>query len=191
MKAIQTITRALFRHPAPGTNTVQDIALLAMRLILAYVFFNAAMEKWSDMDATISWFGNSLHMPFPALNAYLSATTELVGSILLLFGLGSRAISIPLLFVLFIAIVTVHSAHGWLAIGDSMHDPEIAKRLSKAREILREHGNYEWLTEKGSFVILQNGVEFVVMYMTMLLMILGTGPGRLSLDRLIQLKIKN
>jgi uncharacterized membrane protein YphA (DoxX/SURF4 family) len=83
------------------------------------------------------------------------------------------------------ALVTVHLGHGWLAIGDSLHDQEIISRISKAKEILKTNGNYSWLTEKGSLVILQNGVEFVAIYMTMLLAILGTGPGRFSLDRLI------
>ncbi len=188
MKIIQKITNYILGDLAPDTNMAQDIALLGMRLILAYVFYNTAMEKWSDMDSTISWFGNKewgLGMPFPALNAYMAATTELVGSILLLVGLGARHISIPLIFVMIIALVTVHMGHGWLAIGNSMHDPAIAERLSKAKEILKANGDYSWLTAKGSFVILQNGVEFVVMYMVMLLTIVGTGPGRLSLDRLV------
>ncbi|HHB78808.1 MAG TPA: DoxX family protein [Saprospiraceae bacterium] len=182
------MTHFLFGNLAPDTNIVQDIALLGMRLILAYVFYHTAMEKWSDMDATINWFGNKewgLGMPFPALNAYMAATTELVGAILLVIGLGSRTISLPLIFVMIIALVTVHMGNGWLAIGDSMHDPEIADRLSKAKDILKAHGDYAWLTAKGGFVILQNGVEFVIMYMVMLLAIVGTGPGRFSLDRLL------
>jgi len=193
MKIIKKITKLLFGNLAPDTNAAQDIALLGMRLILAYVFFNTSMEKWSDMDATINWFGNKewgLGMPFPALNAYMAATTELVGSILLVVGLGSRSISVPLIFVMIIALVTVHMGNGWLAVGSSMHDPAIAERLSKAKEILKANGDYSWLTAKGSFVILQNGVEFVIMYMVMLLAIVGTGPGRLSLDRLIHSKLR-
>jgi len=193
MEIIKKITKFLFGNLAPDTNTAQDIALLGMRLILAYVFYNTAMEKWSDMDATISWFGNKewgLGMPFPTLNAYMAATTELVGAILLVVGLGARHISIPLIFVMIIALVTVHMGHGWLAIGNSMHDPEIAERLSKAKEILKANGDYSWLTARGSLVILQNGVEFVVMYMVMLLAIAGTGPGRLSLDRLVHSRRK-
>ena len=191
MEILKKITNFFVGNLAPKTNIGQDVALLGMRLILAYVFYQTAMEKWSDMDATISWFGNKewgLGMPFPALNAYLAATVELLGAILLVVGLGARHISVPLIFVMIVALVTVHMGHGWLAIGNSLHDPEIAERLSKAKEILKENGDYSWLTAKGSFVILQNGVEFVVMYMVMLLMIASTGPGRLSLDRLIHSK---
>jgi putative oxidoreductase len=53
-------------------------------------------------------------------------------------------------------------------------------RLGTAREILQEHGNYTWLTEKGSFVILNNGIEFGVTYLAMLLALLFTGGGRFT-----------
>ena len=53
-------------------------------------------------------------------------------------------------------------------------------RLGAAREILQEHGNYSWLTEKGSYVILNNGIEFGVTYLVMLLGLLFTGGGRFT-----------
>ena len=59
-----------------------------------------------------------------------------------------------------------------------------------AREILQENGNYSWLTEKGSFVVLQNGAEFVVTYIVMLLTLISFGPGRISLDFLLEKKMK-
>ncbi len=54
----------------------------------------------------------------------------------------------------------------------------MAVRLGAARELLQEHGNYSWLTEKGSFVILNNGIEFAVTYLIMLFSLLFTGGGR-------------
>ena len=51
-------------------------------------------------------------------------------------------------------------------------------RVGAARELLQEHGNYSWLTAKGSFVILQNGIEFAVTYLIMLVSLLFTGGGR-------------
>jgi uncharacterized membrane protein YphA (DoxX/SURF4 family) len=48
---------------------------------------------------------------------------------------------------------------------------------------LCEHSNFSWLTEKGSFVVLNNGIEFAVTYLIMLLSLLFTGGGRwVSLD---------
>ena len=46
------------------------------------------------------------------------------------------------------------------------------------RSILQEHGNYEWLTAKGNFVILNNGIEFGVTYFIMLLSLFFTGAGK-------------
>ena len=55
--------------------------------------------------------------------------------------------------------------------------------MERAKDILREHGNYDWLTEKGSFVILNNGIEFATTYFIMLMVLFFWGGGRyLSLD---------
>lgn len=162
-----------------------DIPLLALRLILAYAFLGPAMMKWGDMESTIQWFGNEeygLGLPFPTLMAYMAATTEIIGVYLLIFGLGVRWISIPLIITMLVAIFTVHIDNGWLAIADSANNPEVAERLSAAKSILKSNGNYSWLTEKGNFVILNNGVEFPVIYISMLLILLIKGAGRISLD---------
>ena len=76
-----------------------------------------------------------------------------------------------------VAIFAVHWDNGWFAIAQSA-DVGVAERLSAARDILQEHGNYSWLTGKGSFVILQNGIEFAVTYLVMLFALLFTGGGR-------------
>ena len=184
----------MYRKAADWLSKLEDLPLLLMRLLLAYAFFGPAMEKWSNMEATIAWFGNpdwGLGLPFPELNAYMSATTEIVGVVLLVLGLGSRLISIPLIFVMAMAYFTVHIDNGWLAIASSSADPGVAERLDMARSILKEHGNYGWLTEKGSFVILQNGAEFVVTYTVMLLSLISFGSGRISLDYLISRKVRS
>ena len=60
---------------------------------------------------------------------------------------------------------------------------EAAERLSRARSILKENGNYEWLTEQGSFVVLNNGIEFAATYFIMLLALFFIGGGRyVSID---------
>lgn len=90
----------------------QSFSLLLARLVVAYGFYNPAMQKWSDMDSVATWFG-SIGIPFPALNAYLAASTELLGVILLTLGLFTRFISIPLMIVMAVAIATVHLPHGF------------------------------------------------------------------------------
>jgi putative oxidoreductase len=91
----------------------QDFSLLLLRLILAYGFYSPAINKWSDIDAVATWFGESLAIPFPLLNAYLAASTELAGVVLLVLGLGVRLIALPLMVVMVVAITTVHLANGF------------------------------------------------------------------------------
>lgn len=100
----------------------KDIPLLFMRLVLAYGFWGPAMMKWNNMDGIIDWF-SGMGMPFPTINAYLSATTEVSGSVLLLLGLGTRLISIPLMVVMLVAIFTVHISHGFEAGANGFEIP--------------------------------------------------------------------
>ena len=76
-----------------------------------------------------------------------------------------------------VAITAVHWDNGWAAIADSQVE-EVGVRLARAREILQDNGNYEWLTAKGGFVILNNGIEFAVTYLILLFALLFTGGGR-------------
>ena len=56
--------------------------------------------------------------------------------------------------------------------------PRSAQRLARAKEILKENGNYSWLTGRGSLVILNGGIEFAATYFIMLLALLVSGGGR-------------
>ena len=95
----------------------QSLSLLLARFAVAYGFYDPAMQKWSDIGAIATWF-DSMGIPLPTLNAYMAASTELLGVILLTLGLFTRLISIPLMVVMVVAIMTVHLAHGFSA-GDN------------------------------------------------------------------------
>jgi putative oxidoreductase len=159
------------------TKVLDFLAPLALRLYLAPVFWMAANNKWNPFDSesslngTIQWFDGSLGLPYPELMAYLAWGTEYFGAILLVLGLAVRWISIPLMTTMIVAAVTVHWGNGWLAIA------EPSAQLDMARSILQEHGNYEWLTQNGSFVILNNGIEFATTYFVMLLTLFFIGAG--------------
>lgn len=166
----------------PRLKYLDGLAPLALRLYLVPIFWMAGTQKIAGMENTIEWFGNpdwGLGLPFPSLLAHLAAYTEAVGALLLLLGLATRWISIPLMFTMLVAIFAVHWGNGWAAIADSSAQ-DVAVRLGAAGDILREHGNYEWLTEKGNFVILNNGIEFGVTYLLMLFALLFTGGGRFT-----------
>lgn len=170
------------------TRAVDFLAPLALRLYLAPIFWMAGTNKLASMEGTIAWFGNpewGLGLPFPTLMAWLAALTETFGAVFLLFGFAVRYISIPLMFTMVVAAVTVHWQNGWLAIAEgagSLFANErtvgAIERLDKAKEILREYGHYDWLTEHGSFVVLNNGIEFAATYFIMLLTLFFIGAGR-------------
>jgi len=98
-------------------NGLNDLALLFLRLILAYGFYMPAVNKWKNMEGIAQWF-ESMNYPLPLLNAYLAGTAEAAGVILLFLGLGTRVISIPLIFTMIVAIFTVHIGNGFAA-GDN------------------------------------------------------------------------
>ena len=164
----------------PRLRHLDGLAPLALRLYLVPVFWMAGTHKIAGMEQTVEWFGNpdwGLGLPFPYLLAHLAAYTEAIGALLLLLGLATRWISIPLMATMLVAIFAVHWDQGWAAIADSSAQ-EVAVRLGAAKDILREHGNYTWMTETGNFVVLNNGIEFAVTYLVMLLSLLFTGGGR-------------
>lgn len=90
----------------------KSLSLLLARLVVAYGFYEPAKMKWIDIGSVAEWFG-SMGIPFPTLNAYMAASTEAVGVILLTLGLLTRFISLPLIVVMIVAIVTVHLPHGF------------------------------------------------------------------------------
>jgi len=158
---------------------------LALRLYLFFPFWVAGTQKLGAMDTTVTWFANDewgLGLPFAGILAPLAAGTEAVGALCLLLGLATRWVSVPLIVTMLVAIFAVHWPNGWAMVADSSL-PDIAQRLAAARDILAEYGNYEWLTARGDFVILNNGIEYAVTYLLMLLVLLCTGGGRyVSLD---------
>ncbi len=101
---------------------LQNWALLLLRFVLAYGFFGPAIMKWENMQAIGDWF-KSLGYPFPYFNAYMAGTIEFLGVILLILGLGTRVITSLLIFVMLIAITTVHLRNGFEAGSNGFEIP--------------------------------------------------------------------
>jgi putative oxidoreductase len=95
-----------------SAKKLESLSLLAMRFVLAYGFYKPAMMKWQDINGIGSWF-ESMGYPFPLLNAYLAGITETLGIVLLLLGLATRLISLPLIIIMVVAILTVHGNNGF------------------------------------------------------------------------------
>lgn len=91
----------------------QDLSLLALRLILAYGFYEPALHKIQDFSKTVNFFTHQLNLPYPLANAILVTGFEAIGVIALLLGFGVRFISIPLMVIMVVAINSVHWSHGF------------------------------------------------------------------------------
>lgn len=169
------------------TRSIDFVGPLALRLYLAPIFWMAGTNKLNHFDSTVEWFGNAewgLGLPFPLILTALVVATELGGSISLLVGFAVRWISIPLMITMAVAALTVHWENGWLAIADNTgvfateRTAQAAERLERGNSILQTHGNFDWLTEAGEFVVLNNGIEFATTYFIMLLILFFIGAGR-------------
>ncbi|WP_430809403.1 MULTISPECIES: HvfX family Cu-binding RiPP maturation protein [unclassified Carboxylicivirga] len=100
----------------------EDWALLAMRLTLAYGFYDPAIRKFGNIPATAEWFA-SLHYPLPTVSVLLAGAVEFAGFFLLMLGFFTRYISIPLMFIMLLAIFTVHLGNGFSAADGGFEVP--------------------------------------------------------------------
>lgn len=186
LSSLRRLDACLIRCAQP-LRQFDGLPALALRLYLVPVFWMAGSQKFLHFQDTADWFGNSdygLGLPFPVLMAALATAAELGGAVLLALGLAMRWISIPLLVTMLVAIFAVHIENGWQAIADPsgpFANAQVlasAEKLERIREILQQHGNYDWLTASGPVVILNNGVEFAATYAVMLLALMVLGGGR-------------
>lgn len=176
---MQTLADKYYSFTGAVCNTVKHLdglPPLLFRVLLFFPFWEAGTRKFANFENTSNWFG-SMDFPLPDLMTFLAASTETVGAVLLLTGFAVRWAVIPLMITMLVAIFAVHWDNGWFAIAQSS-DPEVQSRVQAARELLAEHGKIDWLTAKGNFVILQNGIEFAATYFIMLLSLFFTGAGR-------------
>lgn len=203
------------------TKGVDWLVPLLMRFILAPVMIIAGYNKlnlgnldvalWQRVLADeniVAWFGNSewgLGLPMPDLLAFLAGWTEFAGGWLLLIGLATRLIAVPLAFTMLVAAVTVHWDNGWFAIAPTnpatsaaaaldwlgipgaaeslQNSIEAGERLERIRGLVAEHGFPDYLYANGPIAILNNGIEFAATYFVMLLSLIVYGGGRfVSLD---------
>lgn len=200
---------AFLRSIKQSLSVLDGIPLLLLRIYLAPILIFAGYGKLqlgsesaiglqkllADPDV-VSWFGNSdwgLGLPAPEFLAFMAGWTELLGGWLLLFGLLTRFISLPLMVTMIVAATTAHWDNGWHALPEGKLTvpwewrvdliDEASERKSAATALLKRHGNYDWLTEAGSITVLKNGIEFAATYFIMLMVLFFYGGGRIfSLD---------
>jgi putative oxidoreductase len=87
-----------------AANLLQSPLLLVIRLYWGWQFFQTGLGKLSSIPKVIGYF-TDLGVPAPAFNAHFIALLEVGGGILLLLGLGSRLIAVPLAIDMIVAYV--------------------------------------------------------------------------------------
>jgi putative oxidoreductase len=127
------------------------VGLLGIRLLLAYEFGMAGLEKLRGDN----WFADIQgDFPFPFsvvpvdLSWFLATWTELIGAAALVAGLGTRFWALSLLILDIVAWASVHGANG--------------------------------------YNVCDNGYKLPLLYALMLIPLLLSGPGRLSIDHWIR-----
>jgi putative oxidoreductase len=87
------------------SSRLQSPFLLAVRLYWGWQFMQTGWGKLSDINKVVGFF-TDLGIPAPALNAYFVSALEFGGGLLLILGLGSRLIALPLVIDMIVAYIT-------------------------------------------------------------------------------------
>src|SRR6202521_4463432 len=101
MQAAEKYDRLLVRRG----SSLQSPFLLAVRLYWGWQFMETGWGKLTDIGKVIGFF-TELGIPAPALNAYFISALEFGGGVLLILGLGSRLVALPLAIDMLIAYIT-------------------------------------------------------------------------------------
>ena len=128
-------------------NYFQSLSLLFARLVLAYGFYEPALTKWRNFETTAEWFG-SLGIPFAPFMTLLTASVEIIGVLLLVLGLFTRIITVPLMIVMVIAVLTVHLSNGFSVANNGF---EVPLYYFLFLSILASHGAGEFSLDRVIF----------------------------------------
>lgn len=139
-------------------------APLGLRLVLAWEFYESGREKLHGQN----WFADvmaAFPFPFDRVPADLSWTLatwfELIGGIALLIGLGTRFFAAALFVLTVVAIAAVHWPQDWMGLSQLAQGYAITDQGA---------GNY----------------KLPLLFLVMLWPLILRGPGRLSVDALIE-----
>ena len=144
---------------------LRSAVLLLFRLSIGWKMYLSGYRHLHHVENMVNQF-REWGIPFPKLNVYVSGTTELVGGALLMLGLATRLVSVPLVFNFIVAIVTAGKTNVQQALlgGDLLQPNYDAGRL----------GGLEAITDDTAFPFLLTS-----------LVTLTFGAGKVSIDYLI------
>jgi putative oxidoreductase len=139
-------------------------ALLALRLVVGYGFLSHGLAKLSRGPEVFAGILQNLHVPMPVVGAWLTIGTEILGGLAVFLGVVVRWASIPMVFALAVAALTVHLQYGFSSI-----------RLLA-------------VSASGGVTFGPVGFELNLLYIAALLVLALEGPGRLAIDSVLHRK---
>ncbi|MBP1916579.1 putative membrane protein YphA (DoxX/SURF4 family) [Lederbergia galactosidilyticus] len=93
----------------------QEIGKVILRVVFGLTFFIHGLSKFQDgISNTVGYFDS---LGIPGFLAYVVATIELIGGIALIFGIGTRIISLLFALIMIGAIFTAKLSLGFLGNG--------------------------------------------------------------------------
>lgn len=161
MRAWDVLTAALNRAG-------EWIAPLALRILLGWEYYESGREKFRGEN----WFGqvkDDFPWPFSVIPAdlswFLATWSELVGAICLVIGLFTRFWALSLMILTVVAIAAVHWPQDYDGLAGLLRGYAITDQ---------GFGNY----------------KLPLIFLVMLLVLVLRGPGKASLDRLIDKRLR-
>jgi putative oxidoreductase len=100
---------------------------LVVRLVFGYFWLETGIAKVQNLDGFTQRFVG-WHIPYPAFNAGLSAWTELLGGLLIMLGLFTRIVCIPMIINMAVAVTLVVSAN-LMGLDDYVEADEVVYSL--------------------------------------------------------------
>lgn len=156
---------------APLDSVGDWVALLAIRLLMAYEFTNAGLRKFNASDSWYAdvpnWFANTAAgFPFPIsvfsieFNWFAVTWIEILGGLSLLLGLFTRFWALSLIIVSIVAISGAHMPDEWSSLAELWKGYAVSDK---------GFGNF----------------RIPLLFVAMLVPLLFKGAGKLSIDSLL------
>src|SRR5271170_815285 len=105
MNKMMQLAEKYYRLFIRVSSSLESPLLLAVRLYWGWQFMQTGWAKLNDIGKVAGFF-TTLGIPAPVLNAYFVSALEFGGGLLLVLGLGSRLIALPLAIDMIVAYIT-------------------------------------------------------------------------------------
>lgn len=97
-------------------SSVAVWAPIPLRLIVGYGFMEHGFAKLSRGPEAFAGILHAIGVPAPHLMAWLTILTELIGGLAVLLGAFVPLISVPMVGLLFVAMLSVHLPYGFSSV---------------------------------------------------------------------------